>query len=523
MVKHCIPLVALVAASCGWNDLPSNGTLTLEQGLWDPAGAVATNDALYVRLSHSGGLARITPGGGAEVVELGEGNVRRIASAPDGQTVVAFVERYQCDPDDPREARRVRTVADCASADLTVETEIALVTGTTADPGQPINGAYNAIAFSDDGRYAIAYVDFSRGIELQGVVNLTGIVLIDLVDNSSRLVTVGFAPDQVLFTYDEGGTTVSAVVLSRNQVANVRLGTDTPAVTRFPLTLDPDTLRDPTGVVLTPDGRFALISTANSPDLYAIDLVNESINIVDLSGTPSALAVDATADRTVLVYRNRSVVEVMEHQFFEVDLIDLDEGMDQITTYGGEALLWGSGNQHDVYRLDLRTNALVEYRIQNPAVSMHVTPTREFAIALTRPEGGAGNSLDAIYDRNPGMEIIDLTDNDSEPFILEGQGRGVAFSSDGVNLNALVLQTGVDYLYRYDLYARKASEIELPAPPIAIGSLGEDGPFWITHDRALGLVSFFDPGDGSLTEVSGFAGGGLVDPIDLIDASEESP
>lgn len=522
MTPHLRSLLALLALSCGWN-LPDQQSTTLDEPLWDAAGAVATGRSLYVRLPYAGALVRLAPGEEPELVDLGEGRVTRIAAAPDGETVVAFVERYLCEPDDPREARRVQTLDDCRSSDLTVETEISLVTEGAAETGQPINGAYNSVAFSSDARYAVAYVDFSKGVELQGVVNLTGVVLIDLVKNTSEIVTVGFAPDQVLFTYDELGGARSAVVLSRNQVANVTLA-DTPAVTTFPLTLDPDTIRDPAEVVLTPDGRYVLISTARSADLYAIDLLNESINIIDLSGTPSALGVDATADRTVLVYATRPIVEIMEHDFFEVDQIDLDEGMNQVTAYGGKALLWSTGARHDVYRLDLTNHELVEYRVQNPAVAVHVAPTQEFAIALTRAEGGAGGGIDGVYDAHPGMEIIDLDDNDTDPFILEGDGLGVAFSADATNLNALVLQQGVDYLYRYDLYARQPSQIELEAPPVAIGSLAETGEFWITHDRALGMVSFLDT-DGSIEIVNGFAHLAIVDPIELLDpeSTEEAP
>ncbi|MBX2803153.1 MAG: hypothetical protein KTR31_36065 [Myxococcales bacterium] len=503
-------------AGCGWNHLPQQDNQFLDEPLWDAAGAVATADALYVRLPRAGALARVTADG-VERIDLGEGRVTRIASAPDGQTVVTFLERYTCFPDDRREARRVKDLEDCDDDDLQIDTEILLVRGSDVSEGQAVTGTYNALAFSDDGRFAIAYLDFALGVQLEGVVNLTGIAVLDLVDNVSELVTVGFAPDQVLFTYDDGGNAVSAVVLSRNQVANVNLLTEPAGVTQFPLTLDPDTERVPTGVALTPDGRYALISTAGSSDLYAIDLDNESINIVDLSGTPATLQVDGTADRTVLVYGGRSVAEVMEHDFFEVDTIELDEGMNQVTPIGGSALLWSDNiGRHDLYRLDLEDNELVEYRLQNPAVSLHVAPTLEFAVALTRPEGGSGNDVDAIYDANPGMEVIDLSDNDSQPFLLEGQGLGVAFAQGDTSLNALVLQRGVDYLFRYDLYARQSEEIDLAAPPVAIGTLA-DGRFWITHNSPLGLVSFLDPITGDVTEVGGFAAQGVIDPVDLVE------
>ncbi len=506
-------------AGCGWNHLPQQDTRYLDDALWAPADAISTEDGLYVRLPHAGALVRINQGVDPTLVNVGEGRVTRIAAAPDDQTVLAFIERYRCTTEDPREARRIEVIEDCGEGDLEIETEISLVRGNELGIGQPIDGAYNAVAFSDDSRFAIAYLDFTQEITLEGVVNLNGVVVLDLQDNSSTIVTVGFAPDRVLFNYDEGGGVTSAVVLSKNQVASVDLLSEPHAVTRFPLTLDPDTERLPNGVDLTPDGRYALISTVGSSDLYAIDLINESINIIDLSGDPATLAVDDDADLSVLVYDDRPLVEVMEHDLFEVDTLELDEPMNQIHTLGGTALLWSTNGLHDLYRLNLEDNALVEYRLQNPATSLHVAPTQEFAIALTRPEGGGGVGVDALYDQSPGMEVLDLRDAGSEPFLLEGQGLDVAFVAGETSLDALVLQEGVDYLFHYDLYERSSREIELSAPPVAIGSLS-DGTFWITHDVALGLVSFLDP-DGGVTEIGGFAGLGVLDPIDLIE--EVSP
>ena len=516
LAHRLMPFAALWAASCGWNHLPNQQTQYLEEALWEPSGAVATSGALYVRLPYAGALVRLVPDLDPQLINIGEGRVTRIAAAPDGETVVAFLERYFCSPDDPKEADRIDIAEDCPADDLSVETEISLITGSDVDDGQPVDGAYNAIRFSDDGRFGIAYLDFAAGVQLNGVVNLTGVVVIDLQENASRLVTVGFAPDQVLFNYDAYGAATSAVVLSRNQVASVDLLADPIDVTRFPLTLDPDIERVPTGVALTPDGRYALISTEGSADLYAIDLDNESINIVDLESAPSTFGVNLAQDRTVLVYGNRPVAEVMEHRFFETDTFELDEGMNQVDTVGDSAILWSTDNRHDLYRLNLLDNVLTEYRLQNPAISLHVAPGADFAVALTRAEGSVGEGVDALYDNNPGMEIIDLTDDDTQPFVLEGEGLDVAFAADDTNLNAIVLQRGVDYLFRYNLYAQQSEEIELAAPPVTIGSLSNDGTFWITHDTALGLVSFLDPATGNITEVGGFASLAIVDPIELI-------
>jgi hypothetical protein len=129
--------------------------------------------------------------------------------------------------------------------------------------------------------------------------------------------------------------------------------------------------------------------------------------------------------------------------------------------------------------------------------------------------------VDAIYDNNPGMEVIDLRTDDTTPFLLEGEGLGVAFVADDTHLQLLVLQRGVDYLYRLELYTRQEAKIELSAPPVAIGSM-PDGRFFVTHDAPLGLVSFIDPSSGEVREIGGFATLGLGDDIHLV-AEEVTP
>lgn len=510
-----LPLLLLLAG-CGWNHLPDNGQTLLQMPLWDPHAVLPTTDGLYVPLPHSGKLALVRPDGTYAAVETGEGRITRLASSPDGETVVALVERYRCETKNPD--LKVRTVEDCPSEDLKSSTEINVLDGTEVEAALKLPGTYNALAFSEDGRFAIAWLDFSDPkLEVSGVVSLTSVMVLDLERELVTPVSVGFAADHALFVHD-GGQAVQAVVLSRNSVALLDLTAEVPrrSVT-FPLTLDPDSSVVPVGVALTPDGRYAMIPVANRSDLYLLDLEHQSINIVELAGRPADLAVQPQHDRTVLVYGDTPEVEVLDHAFFDLTTLRLDEPMTRVLQGEHFALLYGTSGQHDVYRLDVGTHQLVEYRIENPVASLHLAPTEDFAIALTSPEGWGDGSL---YDRSPGMEIIDLNHSDTQPFLLEGQGLGVAWSQSDTRLVALVLQEGVDYLHQLDLYTGRAEQLELAQPPVTIGTM-PDGDFYITHENRLGLISFMDPDTNELVEVVGFAAIGIIDPIEVVTTEEQ--
>jgi len=513
----------LLGGCAGWNKLPNQGDLNLDADLWDPNRALATEDGLYIPLTQAGGLALIPAGNGDPVrIDLGEGRLSKLTASPDRSKLVAFVETYRCDEEDPKEAKKDHFLDDCRVDDLEITTSIRVIDGKKAAAPVEVDGSFNGITYSHDGQFAVAYLDFSDpDLVLDGVINLTSVVVLNLASGESKSVSVGFAADRVLFTQNLLGEAEKAVVLSQNEVAVVDLTTDPPtnSVT-FPLTLDPDSVVIPVGIELTPDGRYALISVAGSSDLYALDLLTESINIVELSHNPTDMDVNTATDTTVLVYNSGSVVEVLEHQTFEIETTALDEPMSRIATGTDFALLWSDGSEHDAYRLDLDSNVLVEYRLQNPAVSMHISPTEEFAIALTRAEDGFGEGVEGLYDSNPGMEIIDLDDDETEPFLLEGAGLGVSWADTENSLHALVLQEAVEYVYKLDMYTGNAEEVELTEPPLSIGNMN-DGTFFITHDVALGLVTFLDPKTNKTREVSGFATLGISDATELLEEEKK--
>jgi len=510
--------LAAFAAGCGWNSLPQQDYTALEAALWDPASATALDDGLYVQLPHSGGLMRLQPGSAPKLVDVGEARVTQLEAAPDRTALVAFLERYDCDVEDPKLAKEIDDVDDCPRDAMEVHSELTVVRDAKTTTVTELETAFNAIEFSDDGRFAIAYMDLtSDDLEITGIVNLTGVVVIDLIDGSSNVVSVGFAPDRILFTTDDTEATTGAVVLSLNQVALLDLASDVPTRdTTFALSLDPDYVVQPIDVDLTPDGTQALIAVEGDSILYVLDLVNKSVNIEEISAVPSAMWVHDATETAVLVFSGSTTVDMLELEFLDVETSLLDEAMTDIHGGSTYALLYSDDREaHDAYRLDLETRVLTEYRLQNPVMSMHVTPTEEFAVALTRPEDGFNDGVEGFYDQHYGMEILDLQDDDAEPFALEGEGLGVAFVPTDSALHALILQRGVEYLFQLDLYTGQQQQLELSEPPVAIGSM-TDGTFFITHDSALGLVSFYDPTTDKIVEVTGFAGAGIADPIEVL-------
>jgi hypothetical protein len=526
MTRTLLPLLALMSG-CGWGSLPNQNYHDLE-ALWDAENPVATSEGVYVRHPHSGGLTLVKPDGTFTSLNIGAGVVTSLSLAPDNSTVLAFIDRFSCDEDDARRLKKMETVNDCPYDKLVVNTEIATISSGVINTTISLPPLFNTLRFSEDGQWAMAYVDFEAVEDLSntGVVDLTSVIVMNLGTGESTSLSVGFAADRVLFAQDAS----RAVVLSQSSVAVVDLTGEVPVKeVTFPLTLDADQTVDPVGVELTPDGRYALISVRGAGDLYVLDLDLHSVNLVSLSANPSAMRViedddpfDAVHDdRTVVVYQNSATVDVMEHQYFDVESLTLDEPMSGVLSGKGMALLYTTRGGHDAYLLDFLADDLLEYRLENPAVSMHLAPNNDFAVALTRAENGMGDGVSGLYDRSPGMEILDLTGEraKSRAYLLEGQGIGLAFSTTETDLHAMVLQQNVEYLYQLNLYTGAEATLDLSAPAVHIGAL-PDGGFYITHDADLGLITFYDPSTGNTVEASGFGVAGLKQPTRLIKSEE---
>lgn len=490
-MRRLLPLGLALASGClSWDKLPHGASHYLDTPLWDPVSVTALDDDLFVQQPYTGGLLRVNASG-ATAIDMASGRVDRVVPTPDG-TLLTFVTRWGCEED--RES--LDASGDCDEPELL--TDLVPVANDTAQAPIPLQQPVTELALSEDGRWAIGYLDIDDLGAVSGFVNLDAVLTLDLVSGDALPVQVGFAADRVLFV-EEDGVATRAVVLSRSQVAVLDLtGPQPQRQVVFPLTLDPDQEVTPVDVALTPDGRYALITVVGSDALYTLDLENPSVNIVTLAAQPSAMAVDADQDRTVIVSNGAARVEILDHHLFSLRTLQLDEGMNAI--YQGESfmLLYDVGGGRDAYRLD-DDDTLTEYRLQGRASRVEVAPDETWAVALTAASVGTG----------AGLEIIDLTDDDTIPFLLGANGLDVAFTPDSET--ALVLQQDEPTLYRLGRDGRVA-EVDLNAPGRALRALA-DGTFAVTHDAPLGLISFYDPSDDSITEVGGFASFDLLEPV----------
>lgn len=500
-------MLTLLLIGCNPWDIPVVET-TYEDVLWDPNVAVAA-DGVYVRLPTAGRLVRVQSDGTWATVDLDGASPESITASPDGKGVFVVATWPVCDDNDPL----VVYVDQCPESKLTYEREMVFVrdaerVGGEALPG--VSAALDSAAWTDDASIAALYLnpDNAGSVVVDGFLNLNEVTFIEAATGEVHRVSVGFAAEAVLFTDDN----TRAVVLSRSQVAMVSLESGDAdcsawsACVTYKLTLDADTTVTPDNVVLVADGKYALVSVASSKDLYVLDLENESIDIIELAGSPSAIVDDPDHGVTVVAYAGHSQVDVIEHDFFEVSSIELEEPATQavLTPVGVLAYNDVTSSFKDVAMIDPVSGDWLEARAENPILELKAGS--RFAVATMLPE----TSTDGLYDAHYGFGIFTLsapgTESAPDPVSLVLESAPVGFATletDSADY-ALLLMSDVDTLLKVRLNDATATSIELDAPPLGIAASPDDR-FVVIEDSPLGMISFVDPVEDTQATVSGFA------------------
>ncbi len=488
--------------------------------LWD-ANVVAAGDGLYIRLPSAGQLVRVEPDGTFSTIDMDGATPDRFVATPDGEGVLVFASWTVCEDPDPK----IVTLADCPNDQRTVQRELNRIVGTTWADSYDVPGHLNALTFSNDGRTAVAYLDYTSGmdIDVNGLIDLGEVMFIP-IDNSGepRSMSVGFSPEKVLFGTDASGVDTKAVVFSRSEVLVVDIATLQTLVT-YPLVLDADQVVDPQDAALTTDGTVALVAVQGSSDLYELDLERYSIDLEELDSVPGKM-VNAVlpgiddgddADVTLIAYPSLSRVDVLDHSTLELrEPLLLEQPTSDMLVTPQSALLFNKYNDSakDIYFVDLATYDIQEFRVANPIEELILTPNENFALGTMREEYSSsyGNDLEVYQDEHWGLAVLDLAQGTTANLVLEKPPVGLALIASESSTFGLVLMDGIDTLLQIDLAEPTFfTEVALPAPPIQIGRLNND-LFYITHDSALGLISFLEPNSASVTTIGGFATPGLL-------------
>ena len=139
----------------------------------------------------------------------------RLLAAPGGTRLLAFTQWPICTTETDE---KIELVDDCPAQDLEYGYGLDLVAATEIYATADVPGFMNAIALAPDGETAVAYLDYEGGDDLpvDGVVDLSEVVFLDLEDGSAHSLSIGFSPNNIMFSQDGD----KDVVISRSKATD---------------------------------------------------------------------------------------------------------------------------------------------------------------------------------------------------------------------------------------------------------------------------------------------------------------
>lgn len=465
--------------------LSCGGYHSVEAPLWDPNVEVA-GDSLYVMLPQARALMRLADTGKTDFVDLDGATPDRLVPVPGGERLLVYSSWVTCQ--DPE----VELQRDCLEDDLGIDYELGVLGAEGIEHRIDAPGHLDGLALSDDGRFAVMYLGGDLNAStVDRVADLDSVFLVDLTSGASTSITVGFAPRNILFLPGNE----NALVLSRSTAVLVDL-VEGDVDVRYELTLDQDEGVDPSVAVLTPDGHYALVAISGEDLLYKIDLQDPSIDIEELDGEPTALAVDEGCDCTVVAYRYENQLDLLFHESFERETLEVEDRTEALVEHDGIVLAFDRDSAgHDVYAIDLASGELTEYVIANRLSTAWIDDSGRFGVGLMIPESTSAGSdaVEAYADARYGLAVLELSDDEVRNLVLEGVPTEVGLLAGDTTTHAMVLLDQDDEALLIDLSnPHPPAVIELVAPPARLGTLN-DGRFWISHEAALGALTVIDP------------------------------
>jgi hypothetical protein len=461
---------------------------------WDPESTTVCGGSVYALMPRAGVIAQFTGGGGdPNYVDVRPHRFQSMLPLPDIGCVLARTVTTRCEEELPE---RDPSFYDCPYDAVRYDEAVRLISDGVASEPIPLEPGLGPLHVSPDGRFAAALADAGADDAIGGLVNLTAMQVIALDTNESWIVSTGFAASDVLFLQDAAGVTDAAIVLAPNEVAVVDLTAQSPdPEVVFPLRLDGFGQTLPRSVSVTPDRAHALVTIQNSSDLFVLDLVAYSINILSLRGVPTTLTLDPDGDRTFIGYTNSSVIEAVDHGNFDLRAWTTHGPVDRMEVRDDVLFAWNHANGAFVERIDLATDDQVSWPLNYASGELFVSPDN--AWALTTPS--AYPARFELLDLAPGVD--GELDTDPRPFGLDGVVLDAAFDSSAGA--ALLLQETEEDVLRVRWPSLEADAIALSQPPVAIGAMPTGGWF-ITHADPQGLLSFLST-NGDVAEIGGFA------------------
>ena len=377
----------------------------------------------------------------------------------------------------------------------------------------------NNLAVSPDGKYAVAFFDVSRS---KGVMaskqTLQDVTLLRLEQGkeSSVNLTAGFLPSKVQFASDSS----RAFVVTEKSISIIDPAKATkPAILpTVPLLKDAVTETKPAEVLVTPDGKLALLRQDGVKGVRAVDLATKAITDITLNGAPTDLDLTGKGSLAIAVLRDAGEVALLDVPGDitgggTVDTLSTGKytaGQATVTADGATAYLFTNASSQEVLLVaDLKTRKLKVHPLQKGVRAVYTTPDSKTALVLHNKVAGTPSTKDGMesyIDKSYGYSLINMSLGFSKLELTDTDPGKVAFAPDSktgyLTLSNPSLQ--IRSVEAMDLASFQVKSISLNSPPVALGVIPTTKQVYVPQSHALGRVTFVDMTTLTTKTVTGF-------------------
>ncbi|HEX2871029.1 MAG TPA: hypothetical protein VHP33_07235 [Polyangiaceae bacterium] len=380
---------------------------------------------------------------------------------------------------------------------------------TLSDVSLPVHDDANAWATSPDGRFAIAWTRTEGDQNLDPTAGSQTITVLDLEKATSKKLSVGFHPTQVVV--DDASE--RAFVVNDNGISVVTLGAASAVSLLVHVSEDPLEDAAARDVSIMPDGSFAVVRLQDSTKLRIVDLSQEDgIMAYDL-GAPIA-DVDLSRDGKLAIAAVPGIRQVVlvpmpptgdAESFERVTIPNEITSSVAISDASELALLYqnGADNSH-LTVLDLRPDmqrALRTVDLKGPVAAVFAAPGAGSAIAFQKPIQGSAK---------PGLFSGVPTLQKRSAKVVGAAAVPSALAFDDAGQFALVTvgndKSTTHGVYRVRLDTLQEDYLELASPPAtaATGIVEEAARGFVAQVHPEGRITFIDLETAQAHTITGF-------------------
>lgn len=366
----------------------------------------------------------------------------------------------------------------------------------------------NSLAFSSDGRFAIAWSDSRKVPSAPRTEGFQDLTVMDLVAGTSTILAVGYRPVAVGFAAGQ----LRAYAVTQDGIAVLDLS-GAPAVAKNVAISDtPNEDPGSRDVAITPNGSVALVRRDGSAAITAVALDTGTRTTITLPGPVTDLDLDDKGSRAVAVVRSTSQVAVLPipavlaapATFTTVTLTGETVGSVALSPGGTKGLLYTNASETErlsILDLALDPPPYRTVRLYSPVLAVFSAPDAAHAVVLHDKTAGTSGTAGS-----PGAFSVVPIANVLPAKIVATQALPTAVA---VTNDRAVIAERDDARKVFGAYLARMPQLmveryPLASPPIAVGVVAGAKRAFIAQQHPDGRLTFIDLDTGVARTLTGF-------------------